>query len=554
MIDIGGPAMLRAAAKNFAARARPSAGPRTTSACSTELRASGELSLETRRALAARGVRDDRRVRGGDRDAGSPTREAFPETLVARVREGARPRVRREPAPARRLLRRARRPHATCSLASSSSTARSSRSTTSTTSPRARCSLREFDAAGVRDRQAREPVRRRGRGDDRGGVRQGARVRPGLGVRRGRRAQRAVERGARGEARGAVRRGALRARLRRRGARRRCARSRTRGSSTTASGARSTPGERDYKRVLGGMLVQDRDSSIETARRWNVVGGDADRGAVGRPRSSRGASCKHVASNAIVIAKDLQTIGIGAGQMSRVDAVRIAVEKAREHGHDLEGAALASDAFFPFADGPRRRARGAAWRDRPARRLEPRRRSGRGRRAGGRRQWSSRAAGTSDTRGREQAGCRGTHRNKWLILAVRRCAAFFMTILDVAIVNVAMPWIGRGCTLAELDVPWIVTASAIAFGGFLLLGGRMADLLGRRRVFTAGLVVFTLASLTCGLRGHERTDRFPRSTGPRRGDHLAGGALDRDDDVQGGRGPQQGTRHVGRARRDRARQ
>jgi phosphoribosylaminoimidazolecarboxamide formyltransferase/IMP cyclohydrolase len=62
--------------------------------------------------------------------------------------------------------------------------------------------------------------------------------------------------------------------------------------------------------------------------------------------------CKHVSSNAIVIAKDLQTLGVGAGQMSRVDAVRIAVEKARELGHDLTGAALASDAFFPFADGP----------------------------------------------------------------------------------------------------------------------------------------------------------------------------------------------------------
>jgi len=62
--------------------------------------------------------------------------------------------------------------------------------------------------------------------------------------------------------------------------------------------------------------------------------------------------CKHVTSNAIVIAKDLRTIGIGAGQMSRVDAVRIAVEKANELGHELEGAALASDAFFPFPDGP----------------------------------------------------------------------------------------------------------------------------------------------------------------------------------------------------------
>jgi phosphoribosylaminoimidazolecarboxamide formyltransferase / IMP cyclohydrolase len=59
--------------------------------------------------------------------------------------------------------------------------------------------------------------------------------------------------------------------------------------------------------------------------------------------------CKHVRSNAIVLARDLATVGIGAGQMSRVDSVRIAVEKARA---PLAGAAMASDAFFPFADGP----------------------------------------------------------------------------------------------------------------------------------------------------------------------------------------------------------
>ncbi len=60
--------------------------------------------------------------------------------------------------------------------------------------------------------------------------------------------------------------------------------------------------------------------------------------------------CKHVRSNAIVLAKDLATAGVGAGQMSRVDSVRLAVEKCRLDS--LEGAALASDAFFPFADGP----------------------------------------------------------------------------------------------------------------------------------------------------------------------------------------------------------
>src|SRR5207248_9066798 len=62
--------------------------------------------------------------------------------------------------------------------------------------------------------------------------------------------------------------------------------------------------------------------------------------------------CKHVGSNAIVLAQDLATIGIGAGQTSRVDSVKIALEKAAELGHDVTGAALASDAFFPFADGP----------------------------------------------------------------------------------------------------------------------------------------------------------------------------------------------------------
>src|SRR5438552_6764549 len=74
-----------------------------------------------------------------------------------------------------------------------------------------------------------------------------------------------------------------------------------------------------------------------------------------------------------------------------------------------------------------------------------------------------------------------------------------MTILDVAIVNVAIPSIQRNLHIAESTVQWVITAYAITFGGFLLLGGRMADLIGRRRIFLVGLVLFTLASLTCGL-------------------------------------------------------
>jgi phosphoribosylaminoimidazolecarboxamide formyltransferase/IMP cyclohydrolase len=115
---------------------------------------------------------------------------------------------------------------------------------------------------------------------------------------------------------------------------------------------RFDPGERDYRRVLGGLLVQDRDWGVEDREGMEVV--------TGQPTETDWGDllfawrvCKHVTSNAIVIVRELQTIGIGAGQMSRVDAVKIAVEKAGEHGHDLAGSALASDAFFPFPDGPR---------------------------------------------------------------------------------------------------------------------------------------------------------------------------------------------------------
>ncbi|HEV8461554.1 MAG TPA: bifunctional phosphoribosylaminoimidazolecarboxamide formyltransferase/IMP cyclohydrolase, partial [Gaiellaceae bacterium] len=110
-------------------------------------------------------------------------------------------------------------------------------------------------------------------------------------------------------------------------------------------------GERSYKRVIGGMLVQDSDAEIDERDNWDLVTGELDEPQWG-DLVFAWRVCKHVASNAIVLVKDLQTIGIGAGQMSRVDAVRIAVEKAAEFGHDPAGAALASDAFFPFPDGP----------------------------------------------------------------------------------------------------------------------------------------------------------------------------------------------------------
>jgi phosphoribosylaminoimidazolecarboxamide formyltransferase/IMP cyclohydrolase len=110
--------------------------------------------------------------------------------------------------------------------------------------------------------------------------------------------------------------------------------------------------EWDVKRVVGGLLVQDRDLDLEDRSEMEVV---TDR----KPSEHEWGEmlfawkvCKHVRSNAIVLARDLASVGIGAGQMSRVDSVRLAIDKAHATGTDLTGGALASDAFFPFPDGP----------------------------------------------------------------------------------------------------------------------------------------------------------------------------------------------------------
>jgi phosphoribosylaminoimidazolecarboxamide formyltransferase/IMP cyclohydrolase len=113
---------------------------------------------------------------------------------------------------------------------------------------------------------------------------------------------------------------------------------------------RADLGEREYKRVIGGLLVQDGDREVDDRSGMELVTGEASEELWGDLLFAWRV-CKHVDSNAIVIARDLQTIGIGGGQTSRVDSVRIAIEKAREHGHELEGSVLASDAFIPFADG-----------------------------------------------------------------------------------------------------------------------------------------------------------------------------------------------------------
>ena len=101
--------------------------------------------------------------------------------------------------------------------------------------------------------------------------------------------------------------------------------------------------------VVGGMLVQDRDYDLEERSEMQVVSRRQPTEAEWGELSFAWKVCKHVRSNAIVICRDLATVGIGAGQMSRVDSVRLAIEKSRS---SLQGSVLASDAYFPFADGP----------------------------------------------------------------------------------------------------------------------------------------------------------------------------------------------------------
>src|SRR5436190_17963114 len=95
-----------------------------------------------------------------------------------------------------------------------------------------------------------------------------------------------------------------------------------------------------------------------------------------------------------------------------------------------------------------------------------------------------------------------TERRKWLALALLS-AVQFMVVLDIAIVNVALPSIRTDLGFSQENLQWVISAYALVFGGFLLLGGRAADLLGRRRVFLAGLAVFTVGSLLAGLAWSE---------------------------------------------------
>ncbi len=136
-----------------------------------------------------------------------------------------------------------------------------------------------------------------------------------------------------------------------------------------------------FRQVIGGLLVQDRDASNEDREEMQVV---SER----RPTEEEWSEllfawrvCKHVKSNAIVLARDGATIGLGAGQMSRVDSVRIAIEKSQS---PVRGSVLASDAYFPFPDGPELALEQGVTATDPAGRLGSRPAGGRGGRPRGR--------------------------------------------------------------------------------------------------------------------------------------------------------------------------
>jgi hypothetical protein len=111
------------------------------------------------------------------------------------------------------------------------------------------------------------------------------------------------------------------------------------------------PKQLDLRSVLGGILVQEKDQVRTEKARWEAVTLLKPNDAQAEDLTFAMRLCKHVKSNAIVYVKDLVTVAVGAGQMSRVDSSRIAVSKAKDAGLSLKGSAVCSDAFFPFADG-----------------------------------------------------------------------------------------------------------------------------------------------------------------------------------------------------------
>ena len=183
-------------------------------------------------------------------------------------------------------------------------------------------------------------------------VRQGARHRSSERVRRSVLLQPSGGPGARREAQRDLRGGGVRARLRRGRARAAPAEAERAAAREPGAAHHADLGARHQARARRHPRAGPGHGAGAARRDAGGHHAQADARRSGESCCSRMRVCKHVRSNAIVMSKGLGTIGIGAGQMSRVDSVRIAVEKAAAAGLSLDGAAMASDAFFPFADGP----------------------------------------------------------------------------------------------------------------------------------------------------------------------------------------------------------
>jgi phosphoribosylaminoimidazolecarboxamide formyltransferase/IMP cyclohydrolase len=348
MIDIGGPALLRAAAKNFA-HVGAVARPERYESVLAELRDHGTLSLETRRSLAAETFVVTAAYESAIA-AWFSDRESFPEGLIPtfwkdrNLAYGENPHQRAayyaEAGARRHLLSRVEQLQGKELSYNNLNDLSAARQLVEEFTLPACVIVKHANPCGVAVAGAIEDAYARALGSDPVSAYGGVVVlnRPvdaGLGARL---AEQFVEvlfaPGFEEDALDALRsKEALRVL-----------------SSSERRSAQT--GERDLRRVIGGLLAQDRDADVEDREGMIVVCGDPGESDWGDLLFAWRV-CKHVTSNAIVIVKDLRTMGIGAGQMSRVDAVRIAVEKAQEFGHELEGAALASDAFFPFPDGPR---------------------------------------------------------------------------------------------------------------------------------------------------------------------------------------------------------
>ena len=138
-----------------------------------------------------------------------------------------------------------------------------------------------------------------------------------------------------------------------------------------------------------------------------------------------------------------------------------------------------------------------------------------------------------------------------VIILVLLCAVQFLDIADSAIVNVALPSIQHSLKFSQQNLQWVASGYILTYGGFLLLGGRLGDLLGRRRLLLIGLTVFAVSSLTAGLaRQLGAPGRRPARSGHRRRAHGAGGAFAAHDQLPRGQGPQYRPRGLGRDQRD----